>query len=157
MTKFLAIDSGTHYTGWALYSNRRLLKAGLLEAPHKDWTHERLGYILDQVRDLIREHQPTLIVCEGWYGSRTPEISLLIKSLRKLTRLEHKEWKEYHSSTVVKCMHPEGKSSRVRARRKAIITEAVDRYYPKYRGENQDTKDAIAIGRTHLIQTGVIK
>ena len=151
--KILALDGGTHDTGWAVFADVKLTDSGLLTAPKKAWTHERIGVILDLLQDLILTHEPDILVCEGSFSRWTPELGLLIKSFRKLARLNQIEYVAYNASTVIRVVSGK-KVPRLRKNRKSLLAQCVAEYYPKHAEQKQDTLDAICIGRTHLIRTG---
>lgn len=148
----LAIDGGTHETGWALFRGSRLSTAGVVQAPKKAWTHIRIGVIVDGVAGLILTHKPDIIVCEGSYSRWTPELGVLIKTFKRMAREAKTEWVAYNAATVIRTVSGNRKVPRLRGDRKALLAQAVAKHYPKFAAAGQDTLDAICIGRTHLIK-----
>jgi Holliday junction resolvasome RuvABC endonuclease subunit len=151
----LAIDGGTHQTGWAVFDGVSLIDAGIVTAPPKAWTHERIGIIICEIDGLILKHKPDMLVCEGSFSRWTPELGLLIKELKQLARLRKLECRMYNASTVIRTVSGK-KVPGLRKNRKALLTAAVAKYHPAYAQLAQDAIDAICIGRTHLLKAGLL-
>jgi len=156
MIKILAIDGGTYHTGYAVFNDKDLLCADVVSPDEKQWSFERIRFIFRFIEHKIVEYKPDVLVWESWRGPRNPELQILLRCLRQLAKMYKCEPVEIHASSVVKAISLDGKGRQRREARKLAIRQGVEYHYPEYKDTQQDTQDAIAIGHTYLLDTGVI-
>lgn len=83
--KWIALDIGTKYTGYAVYieknNNPKLIKHGQISIKGK-YAKDRFPEMLISLTDLIYNIQPDYIVVEGFYGGKN------FKSVEYLAKLQ---------------------------------------------------------------------
>ena len=159
MTRFLAIDPGTHSTGVALFDGPCLIGWWHLDAGVKDPVERRIGAIIRRLDDIMARHGSgvTAVVCERPMGIDShrpaPELQVLVKRIRSWAKQKPRsyEWTEYHPSTVLASVRPRGlgrtASSKV-ALHLGVKLLYGDLFDPS--DHPQDVTDSVAVGHCHL-------
>ncbi len=88
----LGIDPGTHHCGYGLVARRgsRFIHVahGVFDAPSKAPLAERLAYVADGVREVLREHGPASVGIEQAFVHVDPRAALFIGHARGAVMVE---------------------------------------------------------------------
>lgn len=60
---YMGIDASTTATGWCIFDDCKLLNYGVIKPKSKDW-RERIGLIMSELHNIIKEYKPIKIYCE---------------------------------------------------------------------------------------------
>ena len=162
MTRFIAIDPGTHSTGVALFDGPRLSGWWAVDAGWKDPVEVRIATIVEKLGDIMARHGSgvTAVVCERPMGIDShrpaPELQVLVKRLRSWARQAPRRynWTEYHPSTVLAAVRPRG-LGRTASSKVALHLGVKGLYGDLFDPAEvaQDVTDAVAVGVCHLLKT----
>jgi Holliday junction resolvasome RuvABC endonuclease subunit len=144
--KLLALDQSTKVTGYSVWSGAELMKCGIVSAPSCEKNPvERMKYMYDGVKRLIKEHEPNYIVIEQTQFQNSYKVYSLLSQLQGVlfslffetdigfTVIEPTAWKS--------CFGIVGKG---RAAQKASTIQRVRDLYGI--DATEDAADAIGIG-----------
>lgn len=150
--RWLSLDPGTRYTGYALWDGSKLLGWGMMAPydPKAEW-YSRSQDVADQVAALADELRVKLVISEfpqEMHGGRG-EVALKSGSVRKLAAyvgmLEGRIGNHHRAFKIVEPITWKGQLP------KEITTKRVLRDYPQVpRGLRSDIYDAIGIGRWRI-------
>jgi len=164
--KLVAIDPGTHITGYAIFSDYRgelsqalaeyipLRSFGSIKPPKAMQFEDRLKFIMDSVNQLI---PVDIVVCEAqptMKGRVSPELAVLIRRFRRWASYSLKvPWEPINTQTVTAAMRRHIGNPATGIKRKPPMTRAlaIQKIYgidPD--GVSQDVIDAVAVGRAFL-------
>lgn len=161
MSKFLAIDPGTHRTGVALFDGDRLVDWWSVEAGRKDEIEDRLKTILTALAGIMAEQGDGIaeVVCERPMGIDShrpaPQLLTLIARLKSWATKPPQPcaWADYHPSTVLASVRPRGMGAK--APSKLALQLGVKMLYGDVCDPDnvpQDVVDAVAVGHCHLVK-----
>ncbi len=155
----LALDPGTHSTGWALFDGEKLTAWESIEAPRGGEIEDRIPAIIQALDEVADNAAPPVahVAIEkprGVDGRRpAPELQTLIGRIRRWARARKLGWTAYSQSTVAASVRPRG--ARRGGAKRAILT-GVEALYPETRDRwdgKQDSADAVAVGHCHLTKS----
>lgn len=161
MSKFVAIDPGTYYTGVAVFQDKSL-EVWTLIAPESVEVDQRIREIVEKLTDYLFEdkgYKPKDIAevaierpqGVGQYRP-APELDVLVRRLRRwATRPPHRwKWHMYHPSSVLSSVRPR----QLHVNSKDLIRIGVTALYPQLQKDLiQDVYDAVAVGHCHLVKS----
>lgn len=165
--KIIAIDPGTHITGYAIFLERDLktelpknrawdlYSFGSIKPPKGAELEDRIRFIIDSVNQLI---PVDAVVCEAqptMKGRVSPELAVLIRRFRRWATHSLKvPWKPINTSTVTATMRRHIGNPAPGIKRSPAETRAqgIAKLYGVNAPEavGQDVIDAVAVGRTYL-------
>jgi crossover junction endodeoxyribonuclease RuvC len=154
MAIFLAIDPGYDRCGWAIMDSKLSTKCtqfNLIETDKKRGFFDRLNQVLEELEQVLLEHQPTELAIETLFFSKNVTTALRVAEVRGAITglcLRHQmKVFEYSPVEVKMAATGNGKADK----------KAVEKMVRLQLGLNttqkliDDTLDALAIGLTHQV------
>lgn len=142
--KILGIDASTKDTGWSILEGEVLVAYGSI-MPKKGELSEKLLYLYEELRKVIKKHNPDIVACEDQYlGKNVNTIKTLsqLKGVISLLCQQNKLFiKYYYPSTIKKAV-----TNNSNASKQEIINTINDMYNTDI--QNDNIADAIAIAYT---------
>lgn len=154
MTRLLAIDPGTHRTGFCLFIDGRPKSLWSWQGP-PDLYNVRLSEFMDYYANTLEIQCPDEVACER-PGIRqdkpVPQLQAMVKDMESVTKRAGLPWSAYAPNTVLASVRPRGVGMGWAT--KEIIAQGVVMLYGADLGDvrtyAQDMLDAVAIGHCHL-------
>jgi crossover junction endodeoxyribonuclease RuvC len=90
MIRILGIDPGLGTTGYGIIEDRtfRVIEAGVIRTRARTPIQERIKVIFDEISDIIREHEPSVLVLEKIYSHyKHPTTAILMGHARAMACL----------------------------------------------------------------------
>lgn len=76
----LSLDISTVSTGWCLYKNDIIFGYGAIKIKDTIDIHERMVILRNKIEELLKEHQPSVVIVEDvWVGNNPKTAKLLAK------------------------------------------------------------------------------
>lgn len=146
MSTILSIDPGTRHTGYAILEGEELKKYGCIEPKSSLELGDRLMTISKYIKDLIRAHNPTTIICEDQYGGKNTKTLMALREVTGVARLAAAEFNiDFYliqATSIKKSVTGDGRASKDKVR------NAINEKY-QLQITNDNISDAIAAGVAH--------
>lgn len=85
-TRILGIDPGTGIVGFGVIdvsgAEKKMVDAGVIRTPAHQPAQERLKTIYDELKEIIEEHQPTVMVVEQLFFARNVTTAMTVSQAR---------------------------------------------------------------------------
>ena len=151
-SRFVTIDPGLKHLGWAVFESNKEkpIASGTLSPPRKvDWLH-RLEWLVEKLSELIKEHDPSLIIIEEpqlFMSSAKGSSASASGSVLKLTALVHSlkvlgEWVYACEVKLIKVSRWKGQVPKHIMHKRLGLTEVSE--------ISLDEADAIALGLWYM-------
>lgn len=165
--KIVALDPGTHVTGYAIFNQPLRTPADFATQASLPWVlhsfgsikppkgelEDRIRFIMESVDQLL---PVDIVVCEAqptMKGKVSPELQVMIRRFRRWAAKLKVPWQPINTSTVTALMRREIGNPAPGIKRMPPLTRAlgIQKIYGiSPDGVPQDVIDAVAVGRTFL-------
>lgn len=85
-TRILGVDPGTGIVGFGVIdvsgAEKKMVDAGVIRTPAHQPAQERLKTIYDELKEIIEEHQPTVMVVEQLFFARNVTTAMTVSQAR---------------------------------------------------------------------------
>jgi crossover junction endodeoxyribonuclease RuvC len=156
MPRVLAIDPGSHLTGWAVVDGdarkHRLVGSGTIRLDEAQRLGDRLAVLHEELLKIIHEHRPTEGAIERVFVARNADSALKLGHVRGIALLATHQAglraHEYAPAQVKKTVTGSGRAEKFQMVAMIRMLLGMDR------DPAVDEADAIAIAVTHLMLAG---
>ncbi len=152
-TVILSLDPGTNCTGYAVFTDGKLKKYGMIEPGSSLSLGKRILSIHRRVCSLIAAYEPPepsrlIIVCEDQYSGQNKKTAMTLREATAVMRLAAAQYGvEFYlctATTVKKAVTGNGKASKQDVKDSVVLKTGVPNDL------KSDVTDAIAVGIAYL-------
>lgn len=152
----LGVDPGSRHTGWALVTRNagrfEVHGVGSIDSDPTAPMAERLAYILNELRSVLRAHAPDVAAVEQIFSHRSAQSALVLGQARGVALAALAEGglpvHEYNASVIKQSVAGSGKADKDQVGRMVQILTG-----QSLEGR-ADARDACAIAMTHHLHAG---